>query len=44
VRLVLVPATMVLLDRWNWYLPRRLGRLLPETSLEQLRPRATPVG
>ncbi len=27
VRLVIVPATMVLLGEWNWYLPRWLGRL-----------------
>jgi RND superfamily putative drug exporter len=29
VRLVLVPATMVLLGRWNWWLPRSLDRILP---------------
>jgi RND superfamily putative drug exporter len=29
VRLVLVPATMVLLGRWNWWLPGWLDRLLP---------------
>ena len=29
VRLVLVPATMVLLGRWNWWLPGPLDRLLP---------------
>jgi uncharacterized membrane protein YdfJ with MMPL/SSD domain len=29
VRLVLVPGLMVLLDRWNWWLPRWLERLLP---------------
>ncbi|MGB3438649.1 MAG: MMPL family transporter [Actinophytocola sp.] len=29
VRCLLVPATMVLLGRWNWWLPRRLDRLLP---------------
>jgi RND superfamily putative drug exporter len=34
VRLVLVPATMVLLGRANWWLPRGLGRLLPRLSLE----------
>ena len=38
VRLVLVPAAMELLDTWNWYMPRRLGRLLPDVSREQLRP------
>jgi len=29
VRLVIVPATMRLLGDWNWWLPRRLDRLLP---------------
>lgn len=29
VRLTLVPATMVLLGRWNWWLPKRLDRILP---------------
>ena len=29
VRLVMVPATMELLGRWNWWLPRRLQRALP---------------
>ena len=38
VRLVLVPAAMELLGPWNWYLPRRLGRVLPEANLEELRP------
>jgi RND superfamily putative drug exporter len=27
VRGVLLPATMKLLGRWNWYLPKRLGWL-----------------
>jgi RND superfamily putative drug exporter len=34
VRLVLVPATMELLGRWNWWLPRPLARLLPRVSHE----------
>ena len=40
VRLVLVPAAMELLDTWNWYMPRRLGRLLPDVSRERRRPGA----
>lgn len=32
VRVLLVPATMVLLDRHSWYLPRWLGRILPKVS------------
>jgi uncharacterized membrane protein YdfJ with MMPL/SSD domain len=34
VRLVLVPATMELMGRWNWWLPRPLQRLLPRTDFE----------
>ena len=29
VRVVAVPATMRLLGRWNWWMPRWLDRLLP---------------
>jgi uncharacterized membrane protein YdfJ with MMPL/SSD domain len=29
IRLILVPATMTLLGRWNWWLPKALDRLLP---------------
>ena len=29
IRLILVPATMTLLGRWNWWLPQPLARLLP---------------
>jgi RND superfamily putative drug exporter len=34
VRLILVPATMELLGRANWWLPQWLSRLLPEIHLE----------
>ena len=34
VRLVLVPAAMELLGQWNWWLPKPLARVLPETNLE----------
>ena len=34
VRCLLVPARMVSLGKWNWYLPRWLGRLLPHISIE----------
>ena len=40
VRLVLVPAAMELLGKWNWWLPDWLARLLPEASVESL---ATPA-
>jgi RND superfamily putative drug exporter len=34
VRLILVPATMELMGRWNWWLPRPLGRVLPRPAFE----------
>ena len=33
VRALLVPSTMRLLGRWNWWLPSTLHRLLPRQSL-----------
>ena len=30
IRTILVPATMTLLNRWNWYLPKWLGHYLPK--------------
>jgi RND superfamily putative drug exporter len=53
VRLILVPATMELLGNINWWLPRWLGRVLPDFDVEgthlapppDLRaPRPEPVG
>jgi uncharacterized membrane protein YdfJ with MMPL/SSD domain len=38
VRLVLVPATMRLMGRWNWWLPRPLERVLPHTDFEGAAP------
>jgi putative drug exporter of the RND superfamily len=34
VRMVMVPATMALLGRANWWLPRWLDRRLPHVSME----------
>jgi RND superfamily putative drug exporter len=34
VRCLLVPAVMVLLGRWAWWLPAWLGRLVPHVSIE----------
>jgi RND superfamily putative drug exporter len=34
VRMVLVPATMAMLGRLNWYLPAWLDRLLPHLHVE----------
>ncbi len=41
VRLVLVPATMELMGRWNWWLPRPLDRVLPHTDFEAPQPQGT---
>jgi RND superfamily putative drug exporter len=38
VRVVLVPATMELLGRANWWLPRWLGRILPKVAVDGARP------
>ncbi|HYF24826.1 MAG TPA: MMPL family transporter, partial [Baekduia sp.] len=43
VRLVLVPAAMELLGKWNWWMPRGLDRLLPHVEIEELRPTAAPA-
>jgi uncharacterized membrane protein YdfJ with MMPL/SSD domain len=34
VRLILVPATMEIMGRWNWWLPKPLARVLPRTDFE----------
>jgi uncharacterized membrane protein YdfJ with MMPL/SSD domain len=34
VRLILVPATMEIMGRWNWWLPRRVDRVLPHAGFE----------
>src|SRR5215210_2210573 len=34
VRLILVPATMELMGKWNWWLPRPLERVLPRAAFE----------
>jgi RND superfamily putative drug exporter len=47
VRLVLVPATMALLGRANWWLPRWLDRFLPRVEVEGTAvpaPHPAPVG
>ena len=36
VRLILVPAAMELMGRWNWWLPAPLARVLPKGSFEEL--------
>jgi uncharacterized membrane protein YdfJ with MMPL/SSD domain len=34
VRLILVPSTMEIMGKWNWWLPRSLARVLPDSSFE----------
>ncbi|HEV7978584.1 hypothetical protein [Amycolatopsis sp.] len=34
IRLMLVPAVIQMLGRANWWMPRRLGRILPELHVE----------
>jgi len=34
VRILLVPSTMELLGRWNWWMPRWLDRILPNLHVE----------
>jgi hypothetical protein len=43
VRLVLVPAAMQLMGRWNWWLPGWLDRLLPDLGFES-GPKRAPSG
>jgi len=35
IRTLLVPATMTILNQWNWYLPKWLDRILPKISFDQ---------
>jgi RND superfamily putative drug exporter len=44
VRMVLVPATMSLLGRANWWLPKWLDRVLPHLDLEGRRTVADDTG
>jgi uncharacterized membrane protein YdfJ with MMPL/SSD domain len=32
--MVLVPATMSMLGRWNWWLPAWMDRVLPQISVD----------
>ena len=34
VRLVLVPALMELMGEWNWWMPKPLAKILPQTDFE----------
>ncbi len=39
VRLVLVPALMAMFDRWNWWVPPWLARILPAVDFEKPLPK-----
>jgi uncharacterized membrane protein YdfJ with MMPL/SSD domain len=39
VRLILVPAAMKLMGRWNWWMPAWLDRALPDLSFEAGKPK-----
>jgi heme transporter len=39
VRLVLVPALMAMFDKWNWWLPGWLDRILPSVDFEKPLPK-----
>jgi RND superfamily putative drug exporter len=43
VRIVLVPATMALLGKANWWLPAWLDRALPQVTVEERGPAAEPA-
>lgn len=38
VRTILVPATMTLLQSWNWYLPQWLSVIMPDLSFSARKP------
>ncbi len=44
VRIVLVPATMKLMGVWNWWMPKALGRLVPEIEEGEAPRPHTPAG
>jgi len=35
VRLILVPAAMVVLGKWNWWMPSWLDRVLPDLNFDR---------
>jgi RND superfamily putative drug exporter len=43
VRLILVPATMEIMGRWNWWLPKRVDRVLPHAGFEGRSARREPA-
>jgi RND superfamily putative drug exporter len=43
VRLILVPAAMQLMGKWNWWLPKWMDKLLPDLNLEGRSPAGDPA-
>jgi uncharacterized membrane protein YdfJ with MMPL/SSD domain len=43
VRLILVPATMEIMGKWNWWLPKRMDRVLPHAGFEGRSGRGEPA-
>jgi uncharacterized membrane protein YdfJ with MMPL/SSD domain len=43
VRLILVPAAMKLMGRWNWWMPSWLDRIVPDLSFEGGEPEPDPA-
>jgi RND superfamily putative drug exporter len=43
VRLVLVPATMQLMGKWNWWIPSWLDKRLPHLGFEEYEPEPVPA-
>ncbi len=40
VRLVLVPASMKLMEDWNWWMPRSIGRFIPNIDEGEVAPKS----
>jgi RND superfamily putative drug exporter len=38
IRALIVPAVILLMGRWNWWMPRWLDRVLPRPALEEAEP------
>jgi RND superfamily putative drug exporter len=34
IRVMLVPAVMMLMNKWNWYLPKWLGKIIPKIKFD----------
>jgi RND superfamily putative drug exporter len=34
IRTMLVPAIMILMGKWNWYIPKKLKKILPKITFD----------